>query len=75
MVHTAQLWETRFWGWDRIGVPGLFSGDHTRQGSAFANDVCHDGTFRVTGSGHVVDVDGRTYFAASESAHVTNPCL
>jgi hypothetical protein len=74
MTHTSQLWHTRFWGWDRIGKPGSFAGAGVKEGSAAANDVCHDGTFRVTGDGEIVDVDGLAYWASSRSRSTTDPC-
>jgi hypothetical protein len=74
MEHTAQLWHTRFWGWQKIGKSGSYSGVATKIGSAAANDWCHAGTFRVTGDGNIVDVDGRTYYAFTESEPVKDPC-
>lgn len=48
----AQLWEDRFWGWDKIGSPG-FAGPKTgSQISAFAHADCRDNDIRVTGYGH-----------------------
>lgn len=74
MYHTAQLWETRWWGWDRIGQKGTFSKAWRSQGSAYANDQCRNNWIRVTGSGYVDDVDGNRYYANTESNHVHNPC-
>jgi len=48
----AQLWESRWWGWDRIGDGG-FSDLKTRKvSSAFADAGCRDNDIRVTGFGH-----------------------
>ena len=40
MYHTAQLWEKRWWGLDKIGVKGTFTGENRWSGSAYSNDVC-----------------------------------
>jgi hypothetical protein len=74
MTHTAQMWETRWWGWDRIGVKGSVNDYYVKAVSAEANDVCKNNTVRVTGSGYVIDVDGHHYYASVESKHVKNPC-
>jgi hypothetical protein len=72
--ETAQMWETRWWGWDRIGIKGSVNDIDAKSASANASDKCRNNTVRVTGSGSVVDVDGRTYYATTESIHVNNPC-
>jgi hypothetical protein len=72
--HTAQLWETRWWGWDRIGIKGSVTRYSTSFAKTFGNDWCKKNTVRVTGNGYVIDVDLRTYYASTESIHVTNPC-
>jgi hypothetical protein len=72
--ETAQMWETRWWGWDRIGSKGSVSVIDSKSVTVNASDKCRNNTVRVTGSGSVVDVDGRTYYAATESIHVKNPC-
>jgi hypothetical protein len=72
--ESAQMWETRWWGWDRIGIRGSVSDIDAKAASANASDKCRNNTVRVTGSGSVVDVDGRTYYATTESIHVNNPC-
>ncbi|HEY5013624.1 MAG TPA: hypothetical protein VIK61_13105 [Acidimicrobiia bacterium] len=74
IAHSAQLWETRWWGWDRIGHKGYVSVIDSKGASANGWDTCKKNTVRVTGSGSVVDVDGRTYYASTESIHVNNPC-
>jgi hypothetical protein len=74
MQHSAQLWETRWWGWDRIGTVGHFNRAGVSRGSAFANDRCRNNNIRVTGSGQITDVDGRTYYASTESRHVEIDC-
>jgi hypothetical protein len=74
MTHTAQMWEPRWWGWDRIGVKGYVNNYYVRAVSTEANDVCKKVTIRVTGNGYVIDVDSQHYYASVESKHVTNPC-
>ncbi len=72
--ETAQMWESRWWGWDRIGIKGSVSQIDAKAMSANASDKCRNNTVRITGSGSVLDVDGRTYYASTESIHVKNPC-
>jgi hypothetical protein len=72
--ESAQMWETRWWGWDRIGIRGSVTDIDAKAASTNASDKCRNNTVRVTGSGSVVDVDGRTYYATTESIHVKNPC-
>jgi hypothetical protein len=74
MQHSAQLWETRWWGWDRIGIDQPYSRLWSKFGRAMANDWCRNNTVRVTGYGYVNDRDGRTYYAATVSGSVKNPC-
>jgi hypothetical protein len=74
MYHTAQLWEQRWWGWDRIGVKGTFHRTRVSRGRATGSDRCRKNWIRVTGSGWVVDVDGRRYYSSTESNHIYNPC-
>jgi hypothetical protein len=72
--HSAQMWETRWWGWDRIGHKGSVRVFNSRSASTTAWDWCKKNTVRVTGNGYVVDIDGRAYYASTESIHVKNPC-
>jgi hypothetical protein len=72
--ESAQMWESRWWGWDRIGIKGFVSDIDSKALSANASDKCRKNTVRVTGSGSVLDVDGRTYYATTESIHAKNPC-
>jgi hypothetical protein len=74
MSFSAQLWETRWWGWDRIGVNQPYSRAWSKFGRAMANDWCKNNTVRVTGNGYVIDRDGRSYYASTVSNSVTNPC-
>jgi hypothetical protein len=74
LSHSAQMWETRWWGWDRIGAKGSVTKYWSNSANAFGTDHCRNSTVRVTGSGFVIDVDGLSYYASTESKHVTNPC-
>lgn len=74
MSHTAQLWEHRFWGFDRIGTRGSYFGRWVTRGTATARAECVNNLTRTTGEGTIVDVDMRTYDAWDESAHIHNPC-
>jgi hypothetical protein len=74
MSFTAQMWETRWWGWDRIGIKGSITVYGWKTAKTQGNDWCKNNMVRVTGSGFVVDVDNRTYYASTESIHVKNPC-
>ena len=74
MSHSAQLWETRWWGWDRIGINQPYSRLWSKFGRAMANDWCKNNTVRVTGNGYVIDRDGRSYYASTVSSSVKNPC-
>ncbi len=69
---TAQLWETRWWGWDRIGALGETTKKNKRKVSAFSNSGCNDGmTLRVTGDGTVTKANGDKLTGGAESKHVT----
>jgi hypothetical protein len=74
MQHSAQLWETRWWGWDRIGINQPYSRAWSSFGRAMANDWCKNNTVRVTGNGYVIDRDLKTYTAATISSTIKNPC-
>jgi hypothetical protein len=75
MYHTAQLWENRWWGGEKIGVRDTFDKTNVKSGAANAHEVCiANDPIWVTGEGYVVDTDGHTYDAATESNHITNPC-
>jgi hypothetical protein len=74
MAFTAQMWETRWWGWDRIGHKASVARFSVQKLSISAWDYCKKNTVRTTGSGYVIDLDHRTYYASTESIHVKNPC-
>jgi hypothetical protein len=74
IAQTAQMWETRWWGWDRIGTKGVVSRFEVAIVSSTAWDWCKKNTVRVTGSGHVIDIDRHWYYASTVSISVKNPC-
>lgn len=62
LTQTAQLWETRWWGWNMIGDPGFdsvfnFTEQRTYSNSTFCNNTM---TTRVTGTGTIVFDNGQT---------------
>ena len=75
MWHYAQLWEWRFWGWDRIGRRGIYNHGPTTVGSAYGNDICRDGHIRLEGYGWIQSNNGQIYFAHHPVwRYATNPC-
>ncbi|HEX4493706.1 MAG TPA: hypothetical protein VH914_21055 [Acidimicrobiia bacterium] len=72
--QVAQLWEGRWWGWDRVGTRPNETVYWKRYQSISANVTCRHSSMKVTGSGSVIDVDEHTYYASTESNHVNNPC-
>ena len=74
IAQTAQMWETRWWGWDRIGTKGVISRFEVAIVESTAWSWCKKNTVRVTGSGHVIDVDHQSYYASTMSISVKNPC-
>ena len=75
MHHSAQLWENRWWGGEKIGASDTFDKTNVQSGAANAHEDCiANDPIWVTGEGYVVDTDGQTYDAATESDHITNPC-
>jgi hypothetical protein len=74
IAQTAQMWETRWWGWDRIGTKGVISRFQVAIVESTAWSWCKRNTVRVTGSGHVIDIDHQSYYASVTSISVKNPC-
>jgi hypothetical protein len=72
--YTAQLWQTRWWGWDRIGSVGHANVFNVKLAKAISSHTCENTTIRTTGNGYVIDVDGRAYYASTTSISVKNPC-
>lgn len=74
ITQVAQLWESRWWGWDRVGTKGNKTVYWKKYQPIWANVTCRHSELKVTGSGTIVDVDDDTYYASTESAGVNNPC-
>ena len=55
----AQLWEDRWWGWDKVGTPVARSAANRTTVSAFDATACRNNLWRTTGR-HVV-TDGGPY--------------
>ncbi|MBB1255466.1 hypothetical protein [Streptomyces alkaliterrae] len=47
---TAQLWEDRWWGWDRIGKKGDVTRHNKKKVKANGNDKCRNNKHRLTGN-------------------------
>jgi hypothetical protein len=71
-VH-AQIWESRWWGWDRIGPHGEFG--FVIKTEIWTNSAapCKNNWVRGTGY-HQERFGGKTYVAWTESPHINNPC-
>lgn len=74
--QSAQLWEKRWWGWNKIGSAGNNEVDNRATISTFANTTwCHNGmTVILTGSGRLMADDGKIYSvtSVSKSVKITN---
>ena len=77
MFHYAQIWERRFWGWDRIGVRDVYEGSPTRRGVATASDFCkvNPGGIQLEGYGRVT-IAGTPYYVINKlfGQVKPNPC-
>jgi len=69
-----QLWEFRWWGWDRTGQPATPEDAYVAKLDGNASDTCHKGNYRGTLVGRSTEQDGNTYATSLESPHVNNPC-
>lgn len=72
--QTAQLWEQRWWGWDRVGSKGAKHAFWKRYLKSWAKVTCRNSHLKTTGTGYVVDLDGSHYYASTYGAVVSNPC-
>lgn len=76
--HIAQLWEDRWWGGAKIGIPGTADRRFVTWAQAFANDVCRNnpGGIWSTAINPFIIVDGIRYDALLPvgSATEVNPC-
>lgn len=75
MYHTAILKKredsTSPW---KYAASGSFHDTWVKWGTAFANADCEKMTYQVHGSGWVIDVDNKIYYASTMSREVNNPC-
>lgn len=72
ILQSAQLWETRFWGWDRIGTPGYGETYQKNYLETYAQANCRPGiTLRLTANGRISDYYGHIYDDYTESRVVT----
>lgn len=71
---SAQLWEQRWWGWDRVGNFDSQVRTPGQKVRAFSSWECRKNWFRVTTRHEVTDVDRRDYYINQVSREVWNPC-
>lgn len=69
----AQLWEDRWWGWDRIGVKGKSTSDNVTKSTVHANDRCRNNYIRATSGGWGI-LNGTYHQGPSYTRYATNPC-
>jgi hypothetical protein len=62
----AQLWEKRWWGWDKVGTPVSNSTSNRTTVSAFDATACRNNDWRTTGK-HVVTDNGHPYSGETAS--------
>ena len=69
----AQLWEKRFWGWDRIGVRGSQTVYDANRATVHANDECRNNRIRATSGGWAIH--NLVYYSSSgPTKYADNPC-
>ena len=69
----AQLWEDRWWGWDRIGVRGSKTRHNVRKATVHANDRCRNNETRATAGGWGI-LNGVYHEGPSRTKYADNPC-
>ena len=74
IAQSVQLWESRWWGWDRVGSKGSVHVYWESRVTSWSNASCRNSSMRATGSGTIVDLDGDKYYASTASPSVKNPC-
>jgi hypothetical protein len=74
ILQSAQLWERRWWGWDRVGIKGDKHVYWVSEITSWARVSCRKSSMKVTASGYVIDLDNRQYYASTASPSVNNPC-
>lgn len=74
LYQTAQLWEKRWWGWDRVGTKGVYDKDFpTTTVQTFGRSSCRNNKMRTTGYGEA-KIAGKIYYAQTESDAVKIVC-
>jgi hypothetical protein len=71
---TAQLWEGRWWGWDKIGKKGDVTRHKKKKVSAFSNNKCRNNKHRTTANSWVTFSNGKTVKGNDISPTVTIKC-
>ena len=69
----AQLWEDRWWGWDRIGVRGSRTSNKVTHATVHANDRCRNNHIRATSGGWAM-LNRVYYQGPAETRYAHNPC-
>lgn len=69
----AQLWESRWWGWDRVGVPGSDQRATAQSVSANSWWECRNNDFRITGYHESFEPTG-AYVAETASPAISISC-
>lgn len=70
----AQLWEVRWWGWDRIGTKGKDTQHDVTELIVYANDKCRNNYIRATANGWGI-LNGNIYGEGSGfTRYANNPC-
>ncbi|MDE0493121.1 MAG: hypothetical protein OXH54_04235 [Acidimicrobiaceae bacterium] len=69
----AQLWEDRWWGWDRIGVKGKSTSYNVTGSTVHANDRCRNNYIRATSGGWGI-LNGTYHQGPAYTEYATNPC-
>lgn len=74
-IHAfGQLWQKRWWGYQKVGKVGNVTKTNQKKVSAFANWGCKNNTFRLTSSHSVTDVDGKVYSVTRNSGGIKIKC-
>ncbi len=69
----AQLWEVRWWGWDRIGIRGTESRYNASYAQTNASDRCRNNRIRATANGYGIHF-GMRYEGPEQRRYANNPC-
>src|SRR5262249_38720353 len=74
IYQSVQLWESRWWAWDRVGTRGTKYAYRVSAVTSWANVSCRNSSIKATANGYVIDLDGNKYTASTASPVVKNPC-